>query len=41
MEGNNFDNEKEIEEKLNPVSISSFFLDLKEEVKAYYENSSN
>lgn len=41
LEGNNFDNEKEIEEKLNPVSISSFFSDLKEEVKAYYENSSN
>ena len=41
LEGNNFDNEKEIEEKLNPVSISSFFSELKEEVKAYYENSSN
>lgn len=41
LEGNNFDNEKEIEEKLNPLSISSFFSELKEEVKAYYENSSN
>ncbi|OXZ29887.1 type I-B CRISPR-associated protein Cas7/Cst2/DevR [Finegoldia magna] len=41
LEGNNFDNEKEIEVKLNPVSISSFFSELKEEVKAYYENYSN
>ncbi|WP_303861762.1 type I-B CRISPR-associated protein Cas7/Cst2/DevR [Alkalibaculum bacchi] len=41
LEGDNFSNENEIKEELNPSSISLFFNNLKEEVKAYYEGSSN
>ena len=41
LEGDNFFNENEIKEELNPSSISLFFKNLKDEVRAYYESSSN
>mgnify|MGYP001492328143 FL=1 len=41
LDGDNFSNENEIKKELNPVSISSFFNILKDEVKTYYESSSN
>jgi len=36
LEGDNFENEKEIIEKLKPMSITKFFDDLKVEVRKYY-----
>lgn len=41
LEGDNFSNENEIIEKLNPKSIGEFFKDLKVEVKNYYESIKN
>lgn len=41
LEGDNFSNENEIKEKLNPKSIGEFFQDLKVEVKNYYESIKN
>lgn len=40
LEGDNFSNENEIKEELKPVNISTFFKDLKDEVKVYYEGTS-
>lgn len=40
LEGDNFSNENEIKEKLKPVNISTFFKNLKDEVKVYYESTS-
>lgn len=37
IEGGNFVNEQEIKEKLNPISITEFFENLKGDVKNYYE----
>lgn len=37
IEGGNFVNEKEIKEKLNPISVTEFFEKLKGDVKKYYE----
>ncbi|MEG0134450.1 MAG: type I-B CRISPR-associated protein Cas7/Cst2/DevR [Cetobacterium sp.] len=37
LEGDNFENEMEIIKELNPISITKFFKELKEEVKSYYE----
>ncbi len=37
LEGDNFENEMEIIKELNPISISKFFRELKEEVKSHYE----
>lgn len=37
IEGGNFANEQEIKEKLNPISITKFFENLKGDVKKYYE----
>ena len=31
-----FENENEIVEKLNPISVSEFFDDLRNDIKAYY-----
>lgn len=36
LKGGNFDNEEEIVEKFNPMSISGFFEDLKSKVNEYY-----
>lgn len=41
IEGNNFSNEAEIKNKLNPSPIKKFFNDLKEGVKKYYEGTQN
>lgn len=40
LEGDNFSNENEIKEELKPVNISTFFKNLKDEVKVYYEGTS-
>ena len=40
LEGDNFSNENEIKEELKPVNINTFFKDLKDEVKVYYEGTS-
>ena len=37
LRGHNFDNEDEIIEKLNPVSVEAFFETLREQVRQYYE----
>ncbi len=37
LKGENFDNEKEIIEKLQPMTITKFFDDLKNDVKKYYK----
>lgn len=37
LRGHNFDNEDEIIEKLNPVSVEEFFETLREQVRAYYQ----
>lgn len=39
LEGENLKNEKEIIDKLSPMSITKFFDELKEEVVQYYKNS--
>lgn len=36
LKGMTFENEKEIVEKLNPISVSEFFDDLRNDVKTYY-----
>ena len=36
-----FENEKEIEEELNAVSIEEFFVSLSKEVDEYYESIEN
>lgn len=39
LEGYNFSNENEIKEQLHPVSIETFFKNLENEVKSYYESA--
>lgn len=41
LEGGNFINEDEIKEKLNPVTITSLFDQVKKEVKEYYASNQN
>ncbi len=41
LKGYNFENEKEIEEELNAVSIEEFFVSLSKEVDEYYESIEN
>ena len=41
LKGYNFENEKEIEEELNAVSIEEFFASLSKEVDEYYESIEN
>lgn len=41
LKGYNFENEKEIEEELNAVSIEEFFVCLSKEVDEYYESIEN
>lgn len=41
LEGSNFVNEPEVKEELKPTTISSFFDQLKKEVKEYYAGNSN
>ena len=40
LEGDNFINEREISEKLKPVSVTKFFVELKKEVEDYYNGAS-
>ncbi|MGL5125109.1 MAG: type I-B CRISPR-associated protein Cas7/Cst2/DevR, partial [Fusobacteriaceae bacterium] len=39
LEGENLKNEKEVIDKLSPMSVTKFFDELKEEVVEYYKNS--
>ena len=41
LEGNNFINEAQIKEELKPVTITSFFDQVKKEVKEYYASNQN
>lgn len=41
LEGNTFENEEEIIQELEPVSVVEFFEKLKDEVDAYYEGAQN
>lgn len=37
LQGDNFSNEEEMMKELTPISVSEFFIQLREEVKKYYE----